>query len=206
MQDTPQIGGDRHRLVQHHLRTPVGDAGGRPAGLASVAIGFGGRAAAALAGLPGADHPGYRRHQKQLPDQHLQDGESLTWVGVRDEVAVPGRGQGGEREEQILGEVTLPLRPEEPGRPAMRPAPGRRTRIPSQPSGRRRSRQEGLGVHGSPQHQSADDDHRRDHIQQAADHGHDPLGDIARDEEIQDRDDRRDNQDRTVTRWRWRCA
>jgi hypothetical protein len=36
-----------------------------------------------LAGQPGADHSSHRRHQEQLPDQHLQDGEGLPWVGVR---------------------------------------------------------------------------------------------------------------------------
>ena len=32
---------------------------------------------------------GHRSHQEQLPDQHLQGGERLPRVGVRDQVAVP---------------------------------------------------------------------------------------------------------------------
>src|SRR5262245_66462759 len=82
-------------------------------GLGSVAVGFGGRTPRASAELPAADYLGHRGHQKQLADQHLPDGEGLARVGGRDQVAVPGRGQGGEREEQVLGEAALPLGPEE---------------------------------------------------------------------------------------------
>src|SRR5215217_592953 len=81
--------------------------------LGSVAVGSGGRVLAASAGSPAAHHLGYRGHQEQLPDQHLQNGEGLSWVNGRDQVAVPGRGQGGEREEQVLGEAALPLGSEE---------------------------------------------------------------------------------------------
>ena len=61
-----------------------------------------------LSRLPGADDLGDGRHQEQLPDEHLKDSEALTRVGGGHQVAVAGRGERGEGEKQVLGEVPSP--------------------------------------------------------------------------------------------------
>src|SRR3712207_8589740 len=51
---------------------------------------------------PGVDHLRDGRDQEELPEQRLQHGDALPRVAGRHGVAVPGRGQGDEAEEETL--------------------------------------------------------------------------------------------------------
>ena len=62
---------------------------------------------------PGTDDLGHRRDQEQLTYQHLKHGQGLARVTGRDKVAVPGGGERGKREEQVLRQRASALGPEE---------------------------------------------------------------------------------------------
>src|SRR6476469_2435448 len=60
---------------------------------------------APLLGLPGGDDLRDCRDEEQLAEDCFHDGDGLTRVGGRDQVAVAGGGESDEAEEQHLGGV-----------------------------------------------------------------------------------------------------
>ena len=120
-------------------------------------------------GSPDAHDLAERGDQEQLTDDHLHDGERLTRLARGHQIAVPGRRQGGEAEEDVLAHRPRPARAEERSRlQGTEEAVDERERQPDQQIRRDRA-QHRFEIDDPAHDQMPDDGERGHHVERAAD-------------------------------------